>query len=151
MGAYWRRIRVLSSGESVPMSMIFGDAGGDGDGDGDHVLLGEANLGDSGSMRDILLECSEMDRSQSLSEALGASSFAFPALSRRPFQAFGSAGALPVLLLTPPTGVWPPPRDQLRLDKVAADDSTSLRPTSPRSSQGEHVLQKRIRSQSTLT
>ena len=64
MGPYCWRIRVLSSGERVSMSMILGDAGGDGDGDGDHVPLEEANLGDSGSIGAILRRCSEMERSQ---------------------------------------------------------------------------------------
>lgn len=63
-GPYCFRMRILSSGERVSMSMILGDAGGDGDGDGDHVPLVEANLGDSGSIRAILVQGSETETSQ---------------------------------------------------------------------------------------
>ena len=150
MGPYCWRIRVLSSGESVSMSMILGDAGGDGDGDGDHVPLEEANLGDSGSIRAILRRCSEMERSQqsaSPSVLLLRLSHVLTAL----LSPFGTADTLLVLRSTPATSARLSQSDLPAADNVAADGNTSLRPTSPRYTRGEHVLQQCGRHRVTLT
>jgi hypothetical protein len=124
------------------MSMILGDAGGDGDGDGDHVPLEEANLGDSESVRAILLQRHEMERSQQSASPSCPSPSPSRTFSRRSFRL--SERQTPSLrsYLHDLRALDSPRANRLHWAKSRRTAARACDSTSSRYTHGEHVLQK---------